>query len=190
MFVESAGEPSFHTDAVIPFDIEEGNVLSENVWTQDLKVEQSIYGSLLVMTMQEEFKALDTFLKDTAQKHDLTGLRQEAVKNVKASGYATSYYYITASVSSEEIRESTETYLNNKSMDVNEVRQLVNTEAYNPEDLLITINFYMNKEGLEPDDTLLEQILEELKEVEGLPRGSYMVLIHDNLIGKKISYRR
>ena len=48
--------------------------------------------------------------------------------------------------------------------------------------MLITITLYMKESDTDPDEVLYDKIVSDIEQMEGLPRGSYSVILHDNLI--------
>ena len=43
----------------------------------------------------------------------------------------------------------------------------------------------MKDANTEPDDVIHEKIINEIKEMQGIPKGSYTVMVNDNLIDPK-----
>ncbi|WP_062051356.1 DUF1672 family protein [Bacillus sp. JCM 19034] len=148
VFVESVGEPHFHTFAVIPIDTENKRVRAEDVWTEERQVEQSLFGGLLAMIMEDEFKALEDYLVELMKEYPVVGMRQEAINNVVASGYTTPHLFVQP-LTMDELEEINQLYLDNPNITKEELRTHFNTETYKAEDLSITIELYMSEPGMD-----------------------------------------
>jgi hypothetical protein len=186
VFVESVGEPHFHTYAMIGIDVKEEKIMTESIWTQDSQVEQSLFGGLLAMIMDEEFAVLDDFIEGFAQKNSLTGWRQEAINNVGSTGYTTPYYFIQPMpvALSEQMEQVNGLYFEDPSIDAKELKGHFDKEDYNEEHIIFSIQLYMSKEGDKPDKALFQKLVSEFKELEGAPRGNYQLSLHDNYVNK------
>jgi hypothetical protein len=184
VFVESVGEPHFHTYAMIGIDVKEEKIMTESIWTQDSQVEQGIFSGLLAMIMDEEFAALDAFTDQIAEKYPVVGLRQEAINNVKATAYTTPYYFVQPMALDEEMDRLNDMYFNNPDINKEELKKAFDKENYDSEKLFFSIQFYMSEKDLVPDQDLFEKIVNEFSELEEAPRGNYRILLHDNNINK------
>lgn len=56
VFVESKGEPHFFTYAVVPINVKEKKVMTDQIWADEFQVENAIKGGLYHMIFSEEFK--------------------------------------------------------------------------------------------------------------------------------------
>ncbi|MCR6112243.1 DUF1672 family protein [Bacillus sp. A301a_S52] len=184
VFVESVGEPHFHTYAMIGIDVTEEKIMRESIWTQDSQVEQGIFSGLLAMIMEEEFAALDAFTDQIAEKYPVVGLRQEAINNVKATAYTTPYYFVQPMALQDEMEELNSLYFENPEISAEELKSQFDKEAYNANYLSITVQFYMKEKDTKPTESLLDDIVREFKALEGVPRGNYWINLHDNYINK------
>ncbi|UTR16138.1 DUF1672 domain-containing protein [Salipaludibacillus sp. LMS25] len=186
VFVESVGEPHFHTYAMIGIDVKEEKIMTENIWTQPTKVEQSIFSGLIAMIMNEEFAVLDAFTQQIAEDYPVVGLRQEAINNVKATAYTTPYYFVQPMpiALSEEMEKINGIYFNKPSIGADELKSHFDKDAYNSEHIIFSIHFYMSEEGAEPDKVLFQELGNALEELEGVPRGNYQLSLHDNYVNK------
>ncbi|MCR6108111.1 DUF1672 family protein [Salipaludibacillus agaradhaerens] len=183
VFVQSIGEPQFHTYAMIGIDIEKGDIKAENIWTETNQVEQAIFSGLLVMIMEEEFSELDTFISEIAATNPVVGLREEAINNVKATAYTTPYYFVQPLALRDEMAQMTNLYFDNPNISADELRQHFDKESYEAEKLIISISFFMEEK--EPDPALFDNIVDSFKDVEGVPRANYTLSLHDNKINKQ-----
>jgi hypothetical protein len=171
---------------MIGIDVTEEKIMRESIWTQDSQVEQSLFGGLLAMVMDEEFAVLDDFIEGFVQKNSLTGWRQEAINNVGSTGYTTSYYFIHPMpvALSEPMEKLNGLYFENPSIDTKELKEHFDKEDYNEEHIIFSIQLYMSKEGDKPDKALFQKLVSEFKELEGAPRGNYQLSLHDNYVNK------
>ncbi len=53
VFVESVGEPHFYTYAIVPIDVDQKEVNSENVWSQEGQVENAIITGIFAMIFDQ-----------------------------------------------------------------------------------------------------------------------------------------
>ncbi|WP_062051354.1 DUF1672 family protein [Bacillus sp. JCM 19034] len=184
VFVESVGEPHFHTFAVIPIDTENKRVRAEDVWTESGQVEQSLFGGLLAMIMEDEFKALEEYLVGLTKEYPVVGLRQEAVNNVKATGYTTPHFFVQP-MTMDELDKINQLYFDNPDITKEELREHFDVESYEAEDLSISINLYMKEPGTEPDEAIFDMVVDDLETMDGLPRAAFSFTLRDNNIIKR-----
>ncbi|MCR6112239.1 DUF1672 family protein [Bacillus sp. A301a_S52] len=184
VFVESVGEPHFHTYAMIGIDVKEEKIMTESIWTEASQVEQSLFGGLLAMIMDEEFAVLDDFVEGLADKYPIIGWRQEAINNVGSTGYTTPYYFIQPMPLEEEMEKMNRLYFENPEISEEELKSQFDKEAYNANFLTISIQVYMDEEDSKPTESLLGDIVQQFNELEGIPRGNYSIWLHDNYVNK------
>ncbi|GAE31548.1 DUF1672 family protein [Alkalihalobacillus hemicellulosilyticus] len=184
VFVESVGEPHFHTFAIIPIDTENKRVRAEDVWTEEGQVEQSLFGGLLAMIMEDEFKALEEYLVGLTKEYPVVGFRQEAVNNVIASGYTTPYFFIQP-LSMDELEGINQLYLDNPDIRKEELREHFDVESYEANDLSITVELFMSEPKMDPDEEIFNMVVHDLETMEGIPRGAYAFLLRDNNVIKR-----
>ncbi len=178
MFVESEGEPHFYTKAIVPFNIETGNVQPDEIWTLEKEVEKSIATGLLAMVMEEEFNKLDAYLDTFVERNNLAGFTMEAIENIMATSYTTPYYFVQAT--GENRDQLVEVYLNNPDITPEELRGNEEFINYDPKEVLFSINLFMGEES-EPDQEVFDTLVEDMESMEGLPRGTYSVSLNDHL---------
>jgi len=179
VFVESVGEPHFHTYAMIGIDVEERKILKDSIWTATNQVEQGLFGGLLAMIMDEEFTALDAYMEEVVAEHPLTGLRQEAVNNVWGTAYATPYYFVQPMPLKEEMKRINELYFNNTNISKEELKKNFDKAAYDTRMLIISISFYMKEKGESPDKIIFDEIVEKLNKTEGFPGANYSITLNE-----------
>ncbi|MED4401045.1 DUF1672 family protein [Metabacillus fastidiosus] len=183
VFVESVGEPHFHTFVVIPIDVDEEEVLTDQVWSQEGEVENAIMAGIYGMIYEEEFNKLDQYLDSIVKEHPVTGIRQEALEKVAGGKFSTPYYYVNAI--EYEFDALLKEYLKNPHMEKATWKEKFKGATFNPEGLLITLDLYMSKPNTEPDKVIFDKIVSDIKNMEGLPSGAYSIILNDNLISKR-----
>lgn len=184
VFVESVGEPHFHTYAVVPIDTSEKLVLGDEVFSLEGEVENAIASGVYGLLFKDEFSHLDTVIEEITQEHALIGETKEAVNNIATFGYGNQYYY----VSFGDIEKSDlilDTYLKNPQTSKDEWEKKINIAELDPESTYITVQLYKSKPGTNPTKEELESVVKTIEETEGLPVGAYNVLLHDNNIDKE-----
>src|SRR5690625_4215402 len=95
VFVESVGEPHFYSFAIVPIDIKNEEVKTDQVWSQEGQVESALRGSLYVMAFEEEFAKLDEYLESITNEYPIVGTSLKVIANIKGNGYTTTYYFIS-----------------------------------------------------------------------------------------------
>jgi hypothetical protein len=183
VFVESVGEPHFYTFAIVPVDVKNKEVETDNVWSQEGQVENAIKGGLYTMAFEDEFSKLNQYLEGLTKEFPIVGTPIKAIENVLGTGYSTPYYSITPF--GEVFKELFEAYLNTPDLTKIELKTFFEENNYEPENIAVGIEFYMKDVNTDPDEVIHEKIINEIKEMTGIPRGSYSVMLNDNLIDRK-----
>lgn len=181
VFVESVEDPHFYTYAIVPIDVVEKKVLSQHVWSQEGQIENAIKTGLYAMIFQEEFSKFENYLKDIVNLYPITGITDEALRNVRATGYSTLYYY--TSTMGESLNFLLDEYMKNEKTSISEWERLIKHNPYSPDSILFTVSLYM-EDDVEPSEKILNQIVSDIDEMEGIPRGAYSIILNDNWINK------
>lgn len=182
VFVESVGEPHFHAFAIVPIDVKSKTVKTDSVWSQEGQVEDALSGGLYAMAYEKEMSNLDTFVNQVITNYPVIGKNMEAVNNTD-SGYSTPYYYI--SVFDDVFNELNNLYLKNQNISKEELRKTLDESKFNPDAVNVTLNFFMKEANSDPDEEAYDEIYNKIKTTDGLPRGSYALILNDNLINSK-----
>ncbi|MFZ0578220.1 MAG: DUF1672 family protein [Psychrobacillus psychrotolerans] len=182
VFVESVGEPHFHAFAIVPIDVKGKTVKTDSVWSQEGQVEDALSGGLYAMAYEKEMSNLDTFVNQVITNYPVIGKNMEAVNNTD-SGYSTPYYYI--SVFDDVFNELNNLYLKNQNISKEELRKTLDESKFNPDAVNVTLNFFMKEANTDPDEEAYDEIYNKIKTTDGLPRGSYALILNDNLINSK-----
>jgi hypothetical protein len=182
VFVESVGEPHFYTYAIVPIDLKTEEVFIDKVWSQEGQVEDSIKTGIFAMVFDQELSILDQYIASVVDEYPVVGITDEALKTVRAGGYSTPYYYInTLDPAFDKLYN---TYMENPDRSKEEWKQTFNKNDYPAKGIIITLYLYMKEEGAKPDQKVFENIVKDIEDMDGLPRGSYSVFLNDNLIDK------
>lgn len=180
VFVESLGEPHFYTFAIVPIDVEKEKVETDKVWSQEGQIEDAISTGLYAMIYDQEFSNLDKYLEQVIADNPVVGARIEAVERVGANGFATPYYYTSAA--GEHFTQLYNKYIENPTISKEELKSSMEKYDFDSNLMLITITLYMKESDTDPDEELYDQIVSDIEQMDDIPRGSYSVILHDNLI--------
>ena len=190
VFVESVGEPHFHTVAIVPIDIDNKTIETDNktietdkVFTQSGQVEDALASGLYAMAYEEEIESLNNFIVQMSKDYSLVGKNEEAVKNVGGTGFRTPFYFISSI--GETFDKINSLYLEDQNIDKKEIRSILDESKFNPDDVNIVFNVFMKDGNIVPDEKAYGEISNMIETAEGFPRGSYSLLMHDNLINSK-----
>jgi hypothetical protein len=177
-FVESKGEPHFHTSVIVPVDLENQQVTSD-VWAYEGKVEGAIMTGLYEMAYEKEYERLDEFTKSIAEKYPVIGMREEAV-NFIDTGYSKPYYY----TSSMHVwfPEAYYTFMKNHQISRKQLQAAIEKKPFDANSFDIALTFYMKEKQTAPDKGIVDPIITELKKTKCLPPGSYGVYVNTNEI--------
>lgn len=93
IFVESVGEPHFYTNAVVPVNVSEKQVMTDQIWAIEYPVQNAIQGGLYHMIFNQEFKQLDYYFTALPKEGQITGKNEEALKKMGGHGFMTPYYF-------------------------------------------------------------------------------------------------
>jgi hypothetical protein len=183
VFVESVGEPHFYTFAIVPIDVDNKEVKTDSVWTQEGQVENAIQSGLYAMAYDQKFQKLDEYFNKLIKEYPVVGRPMEVVENVRADGFATPYYYM--STVGETFESILEMYLENPNISKEDIASYFHHNEFDTKYAIITVYLFMEEATAEPDNELFNTIVSDLNELDGIPRGEYTVLLNDNLIDKR-----
>lgn len=183
VFVESEGEPHFHTNAVVPIDVKKQEVKTDKVWSQEGQVEDSIIGGIYAMAFEKELQKLDHYLEETVKNEPVVGTRQEAINNTDASGFSTTFYYLT--ISGNSLNHLYLEYLKHPDKSKEEWKKEIKRTEIDPKSCNFNIQLYMEKPNTEPNKGIFNRIVNGLEDMEGLPPGAYSVYLSDNTVDKR-----
>ncbi len=184
VFVESTQEPFFQTSVVVKVDIKGQTILGiEEVFSDEGDVENAIMSGLYYMAYEEEFKLLEAFIESELEKYPIVGLPEEALKHTNTGVMKPCYYISLSELGFPDVYQA---YMNNQAISAEELRGMfektLSLEEKKESKVRITLNFYMEKEKSSPDPEVANQIIEDLKQLQGTPPGAYSVLLSPNSI--------
>ncbi|MBH0156621.1 DUF1672 family protein [Fictibacillus sp. 5RED26] len=182
VYVESVGEPHFHTFVVIPIDTQE-NVRPEGIWAREGEVEGDIESGIYALIHEEKLNKLNNYLNEFIKKHPVVGRREETFKNTSSTGYTTPYYYIINF--GDSLNSYRDQYLRNPKTKKEVYQKKSQSLTFNPEDYRIVIELFMKEENKEPDQKIFDELEADIEKMEGLPPGLYTVILNDNYIQKE-----
>ncbi|MCQ2009648.1 DUF1672 domain-containing protein [Sporolactobacillus sp. STSJ-5] len=182
VFVESVGEPNFHTFAVVPISSNK-EIKANEVFSQKGQVEDAIRSGIYAMIYDKELKNLDLYLSNVAQNHALVGLRQEVLDRVTASGYTTPFYSITVTENAFE-KNLNQLYLKNPNWEKKDWKEALANSKVNPKLIFITLQLFMKDQNKNPDREAFNEIVAHVKKTGDVSPGAYSILLHNNRISK------
>ena len=183
VFVESVGNPHFYTYAIVPVDIKNKEVKTDQVWSQEGQVEYAIGGGLYAMAFEKEFEKLDNYLKKLTDDYPIVGVSLDVVENVRGDGHATPYYFI--SPAGDVFEKLYDNYIQNPDINKSELKRFFKENKFEPNYLSVAIELYMDESDYEPDEEIYNQIVKDIKNMEDIPRGKYYISLNDSYIDKK-----
>jgi len=181
VFVEAVGEPHFYSFAIVPIDIKNKEVKTDQVWSQEGQVESALNSGLYVMAYEEEFAKLDGYLASVEERFPVVGMNIEVAANVKGNGYRTPYYFPKALFD-----PMYEAYLESPAITREELNAFLDEEKFDPAGMAwISIRFHMEDSNVEPDEEIYDEIYAEIEALEGVPGGEYSLILNDNNIDRR-----
>ncbi|MDR7073283.1 DUF1672 family protein [Fictibacillus barbaricus] len=182
VIVESLGKPHFYTYAIVPIDIEQEKVMTDGIWTQEGQVEGAIMDGIYGMIYEDEFKTLEAYLKQFANKYPVVFMKQEAIDKAAGDGFMTRYYYAT--VYDRSFTQLYEQYIKNPNTSSEQWKSAFKQTEHLPKDFIITIHLYMKEKDAEPEQKIFDQLKADIEKMDGLPMGMYSLNLHDNTVDK------
>ncbi|MGE6257285.1 DUF1672 family protein [Heyndrickxia sporothermodurans] len=183
VFVESVGEPHFHTNAIVPIDVQSKKIMTNEVWSQEKEVEKGIQTGLYKLVNEEAYKHLDNYIEKLIKEYPVVGKTEDAINNTGAVGLMTPYYYVD--IAGKSLESLYNEYLKNPNITKKQLKSKYNPNSIDPKKISITIQLFMKEKKVAPDKTLFNQIGKDIEKATDFPKGSYNILLHDNLILKR-----
>ncbi|MBC1969336.1 DUF1672 family protein [Listeria marthii] len=182
VIVESEAPIQFTTSVVVKILLNKKDEIGSGT-SDEGAVEQAIVGGLYAKAYEAEFKHLNEFTEELAQKYDLLGYTEEALSKASPSGYQWKYYFVT--VWYDDYLSPYEAYLANPNISAGELRILFNKVDPESKNISIPMAFF-SKEDKVPEQKLADKLAKEIKQEEGIPKGSYMVTLYKNFIVNRV----
>jgi len=183
VYVESVGDPHFYSFAVVPVDLENETVKTDEIWTEEGQVEDGIKGGLYKMAFSEEFEQLDAFLESSTETYPIIGSPQAVIENVKGNGYTTPYYFV--STFGNVFKDIYNAYMEDPSISSEEIHSIISDQPMDKSGVSIGIEFYMSGDEAEPDKEVFDELAKELEEMKELPPGEYFLFLNDGFVDKR-----
>ncbi|WLR41523.1 DUF1672 family protein [Bacillus carboniphilus] len=177
VYVESVGEPHFYSEAFVPIDDREKKVLTDEVWSNEGIVENTLITGIFAMIFDEEIAKLDEYMEKIVNEYPVTGIRQEALESVYGNGYSTPYYYTNAFHT--DFQKIYDMYMENPHVTKEQLKKQFSKDDYDPEDFSITIYLFMEIQNVEPDKEIFDKISYDIENMQGIPQGIYSIYLHD-----------
>ncbi|KGX89836.1 hypothetical protein N781_08955 [Pontibacillus halophilus JSM 076056 = DSM 19796] len=180
VFVESKEEPNYNTYAIVPIDLTNETVLTDEIWTQEGQVENAIASGLYAMIYRERFSELDELIRTFVKDNPVVGTTEEAKNNVSGSGHETVYYRV--SVFSDYVLSLTDEYLSNPDYSGEDWKNYFDVEKLNPKEITFAIELFMADEEASPSQEILDKLVTTIEEATNLPPGEYNIILNDNYV--------
>jgi Protein of unknown function (DUF1672). len=183
VFVESIGEPHFHTFAVVPISNNK-DIMGDEVFSQEGQVEDAIRSGIYAMAYSNEIQKLNNYLDGVIQKYPIVGKSQKEIENVGIGGYSSPYYYITALDSAFKVN-IIDMYLKHPNWNKGNWKNALIHDKVDSKKVWITVQLFMTSYDQKPDKSIFNHIISDIEGLDNLPPAAYSVLLHDNRIQKK-----
>ncbi|WP_163582159.1 DUF1672 family protein [Gracilibacillus saliphilus] len=182
VFVESVGEPHFYTSAIIPINKQEGEILVDQVWSQEGQIENAIMAGIYGMVMEKEFQHLTDLIEDVNQEYNLTGLNKEAVP-IGADRFSNEYYFVSIR-KTDNFEILLDKYFVEPDRTSEEWSNLMDWDSIKPDEIRVAINLFMAEKDAEPSQEAFDHLINRIEQDDKIPKGLYSIRLHDNYIIK------
>ncbi|ECH5523358.1 DUF1672 family protein [Listeria monocytogenes] len=181
VMVESEEPIQFHTYVIVGLILNKDEV--GNARSDEGEVEKAIVGGLYAKAYEEEFKNLDVFAEKIAKKNNLLGMRAEAIDKTASDGYTSNYYFL--SIFALDYPSVYNAYLENPKISAEELKKLFEKDDSTSKNISIPMKFFVRGNKL-PEQGIADNLANEIKQEEGIPKGRYAVLIYKNFIVDRV----
>ncbi|MBC1934051.1 DUF1672 family protein [Listeria seeligeri] len=182
VIVESEAPIQFTTSVIVKFVLNKKDEIASGT-SDEGEVEQAIVGGLYAKAYEKEFHHLDEFAEQLAKKYDLEGYIEEALDKTSPSGYQGKYYFVTLGYLN--YLSVYNAYLANPEISVEELRSLFIKDDPTSEKMSIPMAFFSKDDKL-PKQEVADDLAKELRQEQGLPKGSYDISIFKNSIVNRV----
>jgi hypothetical protein len=97
----------------------------------------------------------------------------------------TSYYLISTSKKDKSIVPVYKLYLSNLKESVEKLKAAFDESKFSAENLTIGIQLFMKDKEAKPSEAIINQVVKDREEMKSIPRGSYGIVLNDNLIHRE-----
>ncbi|EKM9527660.1 DUF1672 family protein [Listeria monocytogenes] len=181
VMVESEEPIQFHTYVIVGLILNKDEV--GNARSDEGEVEKAIVGGLYAKAYEEEFKNLDVFAEKIAKENNLLGMRAEAIDKTASDGYTSNYYFL--SIFALDYPSVYNAYLENPKISAEELKKLFEKDDSTSKNISIPMKFFVRGNNL-PEQGIADNLANEIKQEEGIPKGRYAVLIYKNFIVDRV----
>ncbi|HCW3280481.1 TPA: DUF1672 family protein [Listeria monocytogenes] len=181
VMVESEEPIQFHTYVIVGLILNKDEV--GNARSDEGEVEKAIVGGLYAKAYEEEFKNLDVFAEKIAKENNLLGMRAEAIDKTASDGYTSNYYFL--SIFALDYPSVYNAYLENPKISAEELKKLFEKDDSTSKNISIPMKFFVRGNKL-PEQGIADNLANEIKQEEGIPKGRYAVLIYKNFIVDRV----
>ncbi|MBM5611421.1 DUF1672 family protein [Listeria seeligeri] len=182
VIVESEAPIQFTTSVIVKFVLNKKDEIASGT-SNEGEVEQAIVGGLYAKAYEKEFHHLDEFAEQLAKKYDLEGYTEEALDKTSPSGYQGKYYFVTLGYLN--YLSVYNAYLANPEISVEELRSLFIKDDPISEKMSIPMAFFSKEDKL-PKQKVANDLAKELRQEQGLPKGSYDIRVYKNAIVNRV----
>lgn len=181
VMVEGVEPIQFHTYVIVGLILNKDEV--GNARSDEGEVEKAIVGGLYAKAYEEEFKNLDVFAEKIAKENNLLGIRAEAIDKTASDGYTSNYYFL--SIFALDYPSAYIAYLENPKISTEELKKLFEKDDPTNKNISIPMKFFVRGNKL-PEQGVADDLANEIKQEEGIPKGRYAVLIYKNFIVNRV----
>ncbi|EFR8988681.1 DUF1672 family protein [Listeria monocytogenes] len=181
VMVESEEPIQFHTYVIVGLILNKDEV--GNARSDEGEVEKAIVGGVYAKAYEEEFKNLDVFAEKIAKENNLLGMRAEAIDKTASDGYTSNYYFL--SIFALDYPSVYNAYLENPKISAEELKKLFEKDDPTSKNISIPMKFFVRGNKL-PEQGVADNLANEIKQEEGIPKGRYAVLIYKNFIVDRV----
>ncbi|EHP2906067.1 TPA: DUF1672 family protein [Listeria monocytogenes] len=182
VIVESEAPIQFTTSVVVKFLLNNKDGIGSGTSSEG-EVEQAIVGGLYAKVYEAEFQQLNQFTEKLAKKYDLEGYTQEAREKTSPNGYQGKFYFVTLGFSG--YLSVYNAYLANPEISTDDLRALFIKDDPTSKNMNIPMAFF-SKENKLPEQKLADDLAEELRKEQGLPKGNYDIRVYKNHIVNRV----
>ncbi|EAF3626600.1 DUF1672 family protein [Listeria monocytogenes] len=182
VIVESEAPIQFTTSVVVKFLLNNKDEIGSGTSSEG-EVEQAIVGGLYAKVYEAEFQQLNQFTEKLAKKYDLEGYTQEAREKTSPNGYQGKFYFVTLGFS--DYLSVYNAYLANPEISTDDLRALFIKDDPTSKNMNIPMAFF-SKENKLPEQKLADDLAEELRKEQGLPKGNYDIRVYKNHIVNRV----
>ncbi|EHU5358977.1 DUF1672 family protein [Listeria monocytogenes] len=182
VIVESETPVQFTTSVTVKFILNRKDELGSGT-SNEGEVEQAIVGGLYAKVHEAEFQQLNQFTEKLAKKYDLEGYTQEAREKTSPNGYQGKFYFVTLGFS--DYLSLYNAYLANPEISTDDLRALFIKDDPTSKNMNIPMAFFSKEDKL-PEQKLADDLTEELRKEQGLPKGNYDIRVYKNHIVNRV----